>query len=61
MHVLGQMLTPNSRAQVLGEATIFGDEWLEHETKGKREHKIILLPTGSQAVPITEPLCQLQS
>ena len=61
MHVLGQMLTPNARARVLGEATTFGDEWLEQETKGKREHKIILLPTGSQAVPITEPLCQLQS
>ena len=25
----------------------------------KREHKIALLPTGRQAVPITEPLCQM--
>ena len=51
MCVLGQMLTPDSRAQVLGEATTFGDEWLEHETKGKRKHEIVLLPIGSQAVP----------
>ena len=51
MCVLGRMLTPDSRAQVLGEATTFGDEWLEHETKGKRKHEIVLLPIGSQAVP----------
>ena len=53
MYVLGQMLTPDLRARVLGEATTFGDEWLEHETRGKREHKIALLPTGSQTVSIT--------
>ena len=41
------------------EATTFGDEWLERETRGKREHEIALLPTRSQAVPITEPLCQM--
>ena len=53
MYVLGQMLTPDLRARVLGEATTFGDEWLEHETRGKREHEIALLPTGSQTVSIT--------
>ena len=47
MYVLGQMLTPDSRAQVLGEATTFGDEWLEHEAKGKREHEIALRHTGT--------------
>jgi len=45
----------------LREAATLGDEWLEHETRGKREHEIVLLPTGSQAVPITEPLCQKYS
>ena len=39
----------------------FGDEWLEHETRGKREHEIDFLPTRSQVVPITEPLCQKYS
>ena len=53
-YVLGQMVTPDRRARVLGEATTFGDEWLECETSGKKEHKITLLPPGSQAVPITE-------
>ena len=38
MYVLGQMLTPDSRALVLREATTFGDEWLEHET-GQRDTK----------------------
>ena len=56
MHILGQMLTPDLRARVLGEATTFGDEWLEHETRGKRQHELALLPTGSQTIPITEPL-----
>ena len=49
------MLTPDLRARVLREATTFGDEWLEREIRGKREHEIALLPTGSQAVPTTEP------
>ena len=49
------MLTPDLRARVLREATTFGDEWLEPEIRGKREHEIALLPTGSQAVPTTEP------
>ena len=56
MHILGQMLTPDLRARVLVEATTFGDEWLEHETRGKRQHELALLPTGSQTIPITEPL-----
>ena len=55
MYVLGQTLTPDSRTGVLGEATIFEDEWLECETRGKREHEIALLPTESQGVPMTEP------
>ena len=46
------MLTPDSRTRVLGEATTFGDEWLKHETRGRREHKIALLPPRSQAVPM---------
>ena len=57
MYVLRQTLTSDSRARVLGEATTFGDEWLEHVIRGKREHEVALLPTGSQAVPISEPLC----
>ena len=59
IHVLGQMLTPDLRAQVLGEATTFGDEWLDG--RGKRKHEIALLPTGGQAVPLTEPLCPMYS
>ena len=55
MYVFGQTLTPDLRAQVLGEATAFGDEWLEHEGRGKNKHEIALLHMGSQAVPITEP------
>ena len=57
MYVLRQTLTSDSRARVLGEATTFGNEWLEHETKRKREHEIALLPTGIQVVPKTEPPC----
>ena len=57
MYVLGQTLTPDLRALVLRKATTFGDEWLECEIRGKRELEIALLSTGSQAVPITEPLC----
>ena len=29
MYVFGQTLIPDLRARVLGEATAFGDEWLE--------------------------------
>ena len=31
------------------------------KARGKREHEIALLPTGSQVVPITEPDCQMYS
>ena len=40
----------------MGEATVLGDEWLERETSGKKEHEIALLPTGSQVVPKTATL-----
>ena len=61
MYVFGQTLTPDSKTRVLGVATTFGDDWLECETRGKREHRIVLLPIGSQMVPITEPLCRMYS
>ena len=35
----------------LHSLTAFGDEWLEREIREKKEHKIALLPTGSQVVP----------
>ena len=54
MYVLGQTQIPDLRAQVFGETTTFGDEWLQCETRGTREHEITLLSTGSQAVPIAE-------
>ena len=38
----------------MGEATTFGDEWLQCEARGQREHEITLVLTGSQAVPIAE-------
>ena len=62
MYLLGQMLTPDLKTRVLGEATTtFGEKWLEHERRGKREHEIVLLPTGSQAFPVTESLCRMYS
>ena len=61
VYVLGQMLTPDLEAWTLGETTAFGDEWLERETRGKSEHEVAPLPTGSQPVPITETLCQVYS
>jgi len=33
MYVLGQTLTLDSKTRVLGEATTFGDEWLEGKGK----------------------------
>ena len=33
IHVLGQTLTPDCRAWVLGEVTTFGDEWLKGKQK----------------------------
>ena len=59
MYVFGQTLTPDSKTRVLWVATTFGDDWLECETRGKREHEMALLPTGSQTVPTTETLCQM--
>ena len=55
MYISGKTLTHDSYSQVLREATTFGDEWLECEIRGKREHEIALLTAGSQAVPTTEP------
>ena len=39
----------------MGKAVAYGDEWLGNESVGKREDEIAALPTGNQAVPITEP------
>ena len=36
------MLTPDSKTRVLGEATTFGDEWLERETRREGENGIAL-------------------
>ena len=55
MYILGQMLTPDSKPQVLGKAVAYGDEWLGNQSVGKREDKIAALPTGNQVVPTREP------
>ena len=47
MYILGQTLTPDSKAQVLGKAVAHRDEWLSNESAGKREDKIATLPTGN--------------
>ena len=39
----------------MGKAVAYGDEWLGNESVGKREDETAALPTGNQAVPITEP------
>ena len=52
MYILQQMLTPNSKTQVLGKAVAYGDEWLGNESVGKREKEIAALPSGNQAVPL---------
>ena len=39
----------------MGKAVAYGDEWLGNESIGKSEDEITALPTGNQAVPITEP------
>ena len=54
MYILGQMLTPESKTRVLGKAFAYEDEWLGNESVGK-EDEITTLPTGNQAVSITEP------
>ena len=55
MYILGQTLTPDSKARVLGKAIAYGEEWLGDESVGKREDEITTLPTRNQVVPITEP------
>ena len=55
MYILGQTVTPESKTRVLGKAVAYGDEWLGNESVGKRENKIVALPTGNQAAPIIEP------
>ena len=55
MYILGQTLTPDSKTRVLGKPIAYGDEWFGNESVGKREDEITALPTGNQAVPITEP------
>ena len=47
MYILGQTLTPNSKARVLGKAVAYGDEWLGNEAVGKGGDEITALPTGS--------------
>ena len=54
MYILGQTLTPDSKARVLGKAVAYGDEWLGNESVEKREDEITALPTGSQGVPASE-------
>ena len=61
MYVLGEMLTPDLRVQVLRGATALEMNGLSVRQGGKRGHEIALLPTGSQAVPLTEPLCPMYS
>ena len=51
MYILGQLLTSNSKTQVLGKVVAYGDEWLGNESVAKKEDEIAALPTGNQAVP----------
>ena len=51
MYILGQLLTSDSKTQVLGKVVAYGDEWLGNESVGKRENEIAALPTGNQVVP----------
>ena len=55
MYVLGQTLTLDSKTRVWGKLLLLEMNGLK--ARGKREHEIALLPTGSQVVPITEPDC----
>ena len=55
IYILGQTLTPDSKSRVLGKVVAYGDEWLGNESVGKKEVEITALPTGNQAVLITEP------
>ena len=47
MHILGQPLSPDSKARVLGKVVAYGDEWLGNESVGKGEDEITALPTGT--------------
>ena len=53
---LGMDADPWLRNLSFREAPTFGDEYFEHETKGKREHEIALLPPGSQAAAAAKSL-----
>ena len=55
MYILGQLLTSNSKTQVLGKVVAYGDEWLGNESVGKKKDEIAALPTGNQVVPTIEP------
>ena len=55
MHILGQMLTLDSKSWVLGKEVAYGDEWLGNETIGKRESEITTHPTRTQEVSAIEP------
>ena len=55
MYILGQTLTPDSKARVLGKAVAYGDKWLGNESVGKREDEITALHIGNQMVPTIEP------
>ena len=46
MYILGQLLTSNSKTQVLGKVVAYGDEWLGNESVAKKEDEIAALPTG---------------
>ena len=50
IYILGQTLSPDSKARILGKAVAYGDEWLGNESVGKREEEIATLPTGNRAV-----------
>ena len=53
MYTLRQMLTPDSKTQVLVKAIAYGDEWFGNESAGKRGDKMAILP-GNQAVRTIE-------
>ena len=54
IYILGQTLSPDSKARILGKAVAYGDEWLGNESVGKREDEIAALFTRTQVVPIIE-------
>ena len=54
MYVLGEMLTPDLRVQVLRGATALEMNGLSVRQGGKRGHEIALFPMGRQEVPIAE-------